>query len=143
MSFAGDYARAAPIVRKAFALNADLPYWYKFTFAGEHYWNQEWEAGRVLMEGLDTTDDNPHTHVWHLLFLGELGLRDRATEVLARLRSITPNFSIAEFRTDWAKWNVPAELLEGYAASLRKAGVAEAPPKRTRSFGAGRAVFQQ
>jgi len=132
MGFAGDYARAGPIVRKAFALNAESPYWFKFTFAGEHYWNQEWEAGRVLMEGLAATDDNPHTHVWHLLFLGELGLTDRATEVLAILRSITPNFSIAEFRRDWTNWNIPAEMIERYASSLRKAGVPEAAPELAR-----------
>jgi TolB-like protein len=130
---AGDFARGGPLVHKAFALNADLPYWYKFTFAGEHYWKGEWEAGRVLMEGLDTSDDNPFTHHWHLLFLGELGLRDRATEVLARLRKITPSVSIAEFRTLWAKFNPPAGDMERYAASWRKAGVPEEPPKTAKT----------
>jgi adenylate cyclase len=129
----GDFARGGPLVHKAFALNADLPYWYKFTFAGEHYWKGEWEAGRVLMEGLDTSDDNPFTHHWHLLFLGELGLRDRATEVLARLRKITPSVSIAEFGTLWAKFNPPAGHMERYAASWRKAGVPEEPPKTAKT----------
>ena len=128
IGFAGDYARAGLLVRKAFALNKDLPFWYKFTFAGEHYARQEWEAGRALMESLDGIDDNPHAQNWHLLFLGELGLTDRATGVLSRLRSITPNVSVSNTRNEWAKWNIPSETLDKYAASWRKAGVPESAP---------------
>ena len=128
IGFTGDYARAGSLVRKAFALNADLPAWYKFTFAGEHYAHGEWEAGRALMESLDSIDDNPHAQSWHLLFLGELGLKDRATEVLSRLRSISPNVAVAELRNDWAKWNIPSETLDKYVASWRKAGVPESAP---------------
>ncbi len=125
IGFTGDYERAGLLVRKAYALNEDLPYWYKFTFAGEHYARREWEAGRALMESLDGIDDNPHAQNWHLLFLGELGQKDRASEVLSRLRSITPNVSVSNTRNEWAKWNIPSETLDKYAASWRKAGVPE------------------
>ena len=120
-AFLGEFDRGVELTRRAIALNPLHPPWYYFCFARKHMSEGDYAAALADVRKINLPD-----FYWSWLIetvaLGHLGDTDRASQALARLRSLMPNFSA---RDELYKWNTDPESVDQILDGLAKAGYVE------------------
>jgi adenylate cyclase len=129
ISWSGKLQWGNSLVRKAMTLNPEIPQWFNQVLAFEHYLAREYEDGLAIIEKIHEKG-NYWNDMWLLVYLGQLGRRDEAVRVYARLQTMRPGYSVSDYGHEAKSWNLPDDWIAAVQDGLRKAGVPETSTKR-------------
>ena len=126
--FMGEGLRGVELLHKAFALNPDLPDWYNIAFGMERYMAGDYESALAYAKKVKDPY-NPNGFLSRIIYLAELGRLDEAQSDFEHFEALWPGYTVETSKTELAYWNYPAEAIDRFASSIRKAGFPEAPPE--------------
>jgi adenylate cyclase len=120
-AFLGEFDKGVELTRRAIALNPLHPAWYYFCFARKHLIEGDYAAALADVRKINLPDFYWSWLIETVVF-GHLGDADRASNALARLESLMPDFSA---RDELYKWNTDPESTTQILHGLAKAGYVE------------------
>lgn len=127
ISWSGKLQWGNSLVRKAMSLNPEIPQWFNQVLAFEHYLAGEYKEGLAIIEKIHEKG-NFWNDIWMLVYLGQLGRTEDSARVYARLQTMRPGYSVADYGRDAKTWNVPENWIALIQDGLRKSKVPETTP---------------
>jgi adenylate cyclase len=131
LRFAGQRDRGMAMMMKAIELNPHHPGWYWLNIANDSFVHGHF-ADAVKYVKQSKMPDYMSSLLTLAAAYGELGEIRLAGETIAKIRSVSPGYTIEDFHERARRWRYPVEYAERYVRGLTKAGLPLSPPDVSR-----------
>lgn len=121
LALSGAWDEGLALVRKAMALNPGHPGWYYIPLLLDSYRRGKYQGALSFAERMGMPDFY-RTWVMIAMTLGQMGDTERATQALARLNALKPDFA-GKARDEMRRWGFRDDLIRISIEGLAKAGL--------------------